>query len=150
MGWQPAQQASGNDWLAPFLAETLTDPYDVVRYIGGRSLGTLPGFKDIRYDFVGAQDARVMARDRVLTLWQSNLPVVPKSRREAILRTPAGMDRARFFDSYPWTTSLSASNIPFELAMAQREGLLRKGDLVAAHSGGSGIVVSGALMRWCA
>ena len=36
-----------------------------------------------------------MARDRVLTLWQSNLPVVPKSRREAILRTPAGMDRAR-------------------------------------------------------
>jgi len=61
----------------------------------------------------------------------------------------AGMERARYFDSYPWTTSLGAANIPFELAMAQREGLLRKGDLVAAHSGGSGIVVSGALMRWC-
>jgi len=66
-----------------------------------------------------------------------------------VTQAHAGMGRARFFDSYPWTTSLSASNIPFELAMAQREGLLRKGDLVAAHSGGSGIVVSGALMRWC-
>jgi 3-oxoacyl-[acyl-carrier-protein] synthase-3 len=62
----------------------------------------------------------------------------------------AGMSRARYFDSYPWTTSLGAANIPFELALAQREGMLRKGELVAAHSGGSGIVVSGTLMRWCA
>jgi 3-oxoacyl-[acyl-carrier-protein] synthase III len=58
------------------------------------------------------------------------------------------MERARYFDSYPWTTSLGAANIPFMLGMAEREGLLRNGDLVAAHSGGSGVVTSGALLRW--
>ena len=31
MGWAPAQQASGTDWMAPHLAQLLDDPYDAVR-----------------------------------------------------------------------------------------------------------------------
>ncbi len=59
-----------------------------------------------------------------------------------------GLAHARHFDSYAWTTSLAASNIPFVLAMAEKEGLLRAGDLVAMYSGGSGITVSGTILRW--
>jgi hypothetical protein len=44
MGWPAARAVSGEHWLAPFLAETLNDPYHVVRYIAGRSLRSLAGF----------------------------------------------------------------------------------------------------------
>ncbi|MGH9197925.1 MAG: 3-oxoacyl-ACP synthase III family protein, partial [Acidimicrobiia bacterium] len=59
-----------------------------------------------------------------------------------------GLNRARYFDSYEFTTSLTASNLPFVMAMAEREGILRDGDLVAMFSGGSGITVSGTVLRW--
>ncbi|MGB0580800.1 MAG: multiheme c-type cytochrome, partial [Limisphaerales bacterium] len=36
MGWQPAQQASKHDWMAPFLANLLDDEYDAVRFIASR------------------------------------------------------------------------------------------------------------------
>ena len=45
MGWAPAQQASGTDWMAPYLALMLHDPYDAVRYIATRSRATLPPFR---------------------------------------------------------------------------------------------------------
>jgi 3-oxoacyl-[acyl-carrier-protein] synthase III len=59
-----------------------------------------------------------------------------------------GLSDARFFDTYDWTTSLSAANLPFVMAMAERQSVLREGDLVAMYSGGSGITVSGTLLRW--
>ena len=37
-GWKPAQEISGSDWLAPFVARLIDDPYGVVRYVAGRSL----------------------------------------------------------------------------------------------------------------
>lgn len=45
MGWAPAQQASGNGWLAPYLALLSKDAYDAVRYIAARSAATLPEFR---------------------------------------------------------------------------------------------------------
>jgi 3-oxoacyl-[acyl-carrier-protein] synthase-3 len=56
--------------------------------------------------------------------------------------------RARHFDSYEYTTSLAACNVPFCAGMAEREGLLRSGDVVAMFSGGSGITLSGSIVRW--
>jgi hypothetical protein len=52
MGWQPARQASGDDWLPPHLAHLMTDPYDAVRYIAYHSLLTIPGFERLEYDFM--------------------------------------------------------------------------------------------------
>ncbi|MGK3981720.1 3-oxoacyl-[acyl-carrier-protein] synthase III C-terminal domain-containing protein [Sorangium sp. So ce136] len=46
------------------------------------------------------------------------------------------------------TGSLSASNIPSALAVAEREGRLQQGDVVATHAGGSGICWSSAVLRW--
>src|SRR5690606_16978310 len=38
MGWTPAQQASGRDWLYPYLIFELNDPYSAVRFISWKSL----------------------------------------------------------------------------------------------------------------
>lgn len=59
-----------------------------------------------------------------------------------------GLQSARSFDSFSWTGSLAAANIPFTLAMAEREGMLRGGHLVAAYSGGSGVTYSSTILRW--
>lgn len=71
MGWEPALHASGSDWQAPFLAETLLDPYDVVRAIAGRSLVNLPGYGSFGYDFIAAPADRRSARDRARAIWPS-------------------------------------------------------------------------------
>lgn len=60
----------------------------------------------------------------------------------------AGLSHARAVDTFAWTASLGACNVPFMLACGEREGLLRDGDLVAMHSGGSGIMYSAIISRW--
>ncbi len=59
-----------------------------------------------------------------------------------------GLKRAKSFDSFAWTGSLAACNIPFMLGMGEREGTLKDGDLVAMYTGGTGITWTGQTMRW--
>jgi hypothetical protein len=58
-GSEPAQATAGTDWLAPYLARLLDDPYYVVRFAAARSLRTLPGEAEALagYDFL-AEAAR--------------------------------------------------------------------------------------------
>ena len=65
LGWKPAQEVAGNEWIAPLLAPLLEDPYDVVRYVAARSLRGLPGFEDLDYDYVGDEAARTPAKRKV-------------------------------------------------------------------------------------
>ena len=69
MGWQPARDVSGSDWLTPYLAEGLTDTYDAVRYIAAKSLKAAPD-----YDYIGPETQRRAARDRVLEAWEPTQP----------------------------------------------------------------------------
>jgi hypothetical protein len=69
MGWEPARRASGTQWMAPHLASLLDDPYDAVRFIASRSLGTLPGFDAFAYDFVAPQPERHQAQLRTMSQW---------------------------------------------------------------------------------
>ena len=69
-GWNAAQQVSGDDWLAPFLAVTLNDPYSAVRNVAGRSLATLPEFADFDYDFLAPEATRSEAVQRGLSRWK--------------------------------------------------------------------------------
>jgi len=55
MGWEAAREASGEEWLAPYLITLLDDPYAAVRYIAQRSLKRLPGFHDLDYDYLGSR-----------------------------------------------------------------------------------------------
>jgi hypothetical protein len=71
MGWTDAQQTAGTTWMVPFLAELLTDPYDAVRLMADRSLRTVPGFAQLRYDFMSSSDEREAAKREVLRTWEN-------------------------------------------------------------------------------
>ena len=70
LGWEPARQASREDWQAPFLAYLLDDPYSVVRYVSYRSLKKLSGFQEFPYDFLAPKPRRLEARKEALEIWQ--------------------------------------------------------------------------------
>ena len=72
VGWQPAQEASGSDWLAPFQARLLNDPYGVVRYVAARNLRRLPGFEGFRYDFLAADEEVQRHVDYAIQRWRDN------------------------------------------------------------------------------
>lgn len=66
----------------------------------------------------------------------------------SVTQRHAGLSRARYVDTFDWAASVAAVNVPLVLAMGEREGLLRDGDLVATFTGGSGITCSSAVLRW--
>lgn len=68
LGWDAAQQAAGTDWIAPYLATLMRDPYDAVRYIAYHSLRTIPDYQHIRYDYVRPEDVATVP-DQLLTRW---------------------------------------------------------------------------------
>lgn len=88
MGWDPALEASGRDWLAPFLAGLLDDPYSAVRYIAYRSLRRLPRYGDFTYDYIAPASNRAAAAGRALEIWARG----PRPQRTGpdVLLTPEG------------------------------------------------------------
>lgn len=60
----------------------------------------------------------------------------------------AGLSHARTVDTFSWAGTLSAANIPLALSVAEREGLLAAGDVVALFSPGTGMTWSATVMRW--
>jgi len=70
MGWAPAQEASGTDWMAPFLGILLEDPYAAVRYIAYHSIMRLPGWNGFSYDFIGSPETMASARETLISRWQ--------------------------------------------------------------------------------
>ena len=66
MGWEPAIEVSGNNWMAPFLIERLSDSYPVVRYIADRSLKKLPNFSKFENDFAKPADSDKWRQARAL------------------------------------------------------------------------------------
>lgn len=78
MGWDPALQASGRDWVPGILAQGLDDPYSAVRAITGASLRAHDGYEDVDYDFTGEPEARRATRDRVLQRWTPTAPDRPE------------------------------------------------------------------------
>ena len=70
---------------APYLAVMLNDPYDVVRYIGARSLRTLRGYEGFRYDFIGGDDHYRNAVKRAMKVWKGQSGVARRSTGTQIL-----------------------------------------------------------------
>ncbi len=97
MGWEPAQKISGKDWIAPFLAELLQDPYAAVRYIAGRSLHTLPEFRTVEFDFTAPLDSARRAHDSVSRTWAEGPGLrFDHPRPELFIRAPGQLDLATF------------------------------------------------------
>jgi hypothetical protein len=69
MGWAPAQQAADSDWMAPYLAQLMQDPYDAIRFISRKSLHSLNEFKTFQTDFLGPPEWHKADAERVLQAW---------------------------------------------------------------------------------
>lgn len=59
-----------------------------------------------------------------------------------------GMVNARYVDHFHYTGTTSAVNLPLQMAVGEREGLLKPGDVVACFQGGTGMTWSGMTLRW--
>jgi len=93
--WPPAQQASGREWLAPYLAELLDDPYPAVRIIAERSLRTLPGFESFRHELDDEPRLRAEAKQAALTAWRSQA-ATRDERPEVLLQADGLLDSKRY------------------------------------------------------
>jgi len=69
MGWEPAREAAGSDWIAPYLFNLLEDPYDAVRIIARRTLERLPEFEGMTFDELASEAARERALVELRREW---------------------------------------------------------------------------------
>ncbi|MFQ5416644.1 MAG: multiheme c-type cytochrome [Myxococcota bacterium] len=93
MGWPPAQEASGSDWMGPFVAQLLDDPYDAVRFIAARSLRGLAGYEGFPYDFIDPPAKRAKAPERAVTAWRSGRDGARIWRAETLLESDGSLMR---------------------------------------------------------
>ncbi len=85
VGWQPAREASGEDWLAPMVARLLADPYGVVRYVAANSLRTLPGFEALKYDFMAPPAEQATTVGEAVKQWNQQRLAPPSRTGVAVL-----------------------------------------------------------------
>lgn len=96
-GWPEAQKVAGTDWLAPYLAEMLVDPYPAVRIIAERTLRTLPGYESFQHRLDATPDLRQRAKAEALTKWIDS-GGAKKQARDAILIQADGTLRTEAFE----------------------------------------------------
>jgi 3-oxoacyl-[acyl-carrier-protein] synthase-3 len=65
-----------------------------------------------------------------------------------VVRDAAGLVNAKTVDTFTRTGNLGGANIPVSLFLGREQGLVERGDLVAAHGGGAGMTWTGMVMRW--
>ena len=100
-GWEPAQEASGTNWMVPYLGELLGDRYDAVRFIAARSLRTISGFETLQYDFTGNRDERIEAAVGALRAWRNSTRARARRDPELLFGLDGTLDTAamrRLFD----------------------------------------------------
>ena len=94
-GWKPAQEASGTNWMAPYLAELLTDSYDVARFNGYHSLKSVPEFSEFEYDFVGSKQARQTKKEDAMRLW-NEMTARPSASKSLLINDQKLLDSSDF------------------------------------------------------
>jgi len=84
-GWREARAASGEDWIAPYLALLMNDPYHAVRFIAGRSAGELGLLEGVEYDHLDAPERREAAAGELLEGWARARAAGEPARPELLL-----------------------------------------------------------------
>lgn len=98
MGWAPAQKASGVEWFYPFLAFELNDPYAAVRFAAWKSLQTLPGFTDYKFDYTISDAQQKDALEAAYKKWWFEARAPGAHYRAQTLLDSTGMFRQELFD----------------------------------------------------
>jgi hypothetical protein len=95
MGWAPAMEAAGSNWMPPYLGVLLGDTYDAVRYVAHLSLGKHAGYETYAYDFLNARDRRQAMTD-VTRIWKDRAPSRPTATDRLLIRPDTDFDRSTF------------------------------------------------------
>ena len=98
-GWDPAKEASGQDWMAFAVAQGLVDPYSAVRFISQRSLKLLDGMEELDYDFIGPEEERLKAMQVARSIWaqsQGSQAQTQIDRKRVLIDSSGSPDRERF------------------------------------------------------
>lgn len=95
-GWEPAQKASGSDWIAPVDASLLNDPYGVVRYVAARSLRSLPGFQGFEFNFLDAETNRLRRVEAATQAWAVSSTTPATAKPAVLLGADGKLDAGRF------------------------------------------------------
>jgi hypothetical protein len=97
MGYEPAREASGREWMGAYLAFLLADPYVAVRRTAERSLETLPGFAGLETDFVAPAAIAARQQQEALARWQRQVAGRPeRSGPHLLLDANGAIDVAAF------------------------------------------------------
>jgi formate-dependent nitrite reductase cytochrome c552 subunit len=73
MGWKPAQEISGHDWLYPYLIYAMTDRYAAVRFDAWKSLQTLTGFGDFPFIYTADEQSIENSTQQAFNKWVREL-----------------------------------------------------------------------------
>jgi 3-oxoacyl-[acyl-carrier-protein] synthase-3 len=65
-----------------------------------------------------------------------------------VTREHAGLERAKTLVTFPSCGNMNSANVPYILALAEREGLIRDGSIVVTFGGGLGETWSSLAFRW--
>ena len=71
MGQPWAVEASGKNWVEPYLSRLLVDPYSVVRLIAHQSLTQVTG-ENITFDYLGPEQEQKRVMQAYIDSWQQN------------------------------------------------------------------------------
>ena len=97
LGWKPALEVSGRDWIAPVLGQLLDDPYSAVRIVAERSLKSISKQTPGWYDYTIPPESRRSAREEVWKTWKASLKEggIEKKRADAVLARPEDLEAQR-------------------------------------------------------
>jgi hypothetical protein len=95
-GWTGALKTSGGDWVVPYLANLLDDPYSAVRYIAYRSLRRQPQFKDLKFDFTVEPTSRPPLGPKLVDSWKASPPPQDRSDDAILLKSGRELDLNAF------------------------------------------------------
>jgi predicted CXXCH cytochrome family protein len=100
LGWSPAQNVSGTNWITPLLGQLLDDPYAAVRLVAERSSQSF-GLPLENYDFTLQPSLRSSMRERLWNVWLESVEKNPTDHsfspdsQVRLLLSPADLERQR-------------------------------------------------------
>ncbi len=96
MGWNEARGASGEQWLAPYLARLIDDPYSGVRYVARRSLRRIAGYEAFDFDYVAETSDLILAREEAMSLFRGRADRLDRHGPSILLDGSGRLDEQRF------------------------------------------------------
>lgn len=94
-GWDAAREASGTDWMTPYIVSLLRDDYHATRYIAGRTFQRQREADSIDYDFMIPMDQMMARTSPAYEAWARRGAERPQQRAK-LIGADGALDLAEF------------------------------------------------------